>query len=68
MFIQQLRCNDEISELFKEIRVLGPAKPTMKCALQRRFVSEDVPSQCAGWLERHTEHVSWIRATLPFDA
>lgn len=56
MFIQQLRCNDSVSKLFKEVGVSCPAKSTVKCngagimdAGYRAFGGESIQVEKPRW-------------------
>ena len=51
MFTQQLRCNDSVSELFKEMCVLSPAKSTMESDLSKCRVLVARPNEGLGAIE-----------------
>lgn len=57
MFIEQLRCDYDISELFQEKCILGPTKSTMDSGLYTATIStmfeaemtlDVLPSRCCG--------------------
>lgn len=63
MFIEQLRCDDDVSELFQKERVFGPTESTMNSGLWMNIVSTRIDSDDFLWL---TEQVLWMWATVPF--
>lgn len=63
MFIEQLRCDYYVSELFQEECILGPTKPTVDSGLCRHRKHNDRYDYGSLHL---TEQVLWMRATAPF--
>ena len=60
MFIEQLRCDYDVTELFQEERILGPTEPTVDSGLCTDTVSTMIDvvmgllrSRCYGCAPRH---------------
>ncbi len=65
MFIEQLRCDYNVSKPFQEERIFSPTKPTMDSGLYTETVSTMIGIVMSAYLYL-TEQVLWMRATAPF--